>query len=34
VRAQAGGGAEGEGQAASPRIREPNTGLNPRALGS
>ena len=31
---QAGGGAEGEGDADSPLKGEPNPGLNPRTLGS
>ena len=31
---QAGGAAEGLGEAASPLSREPNTGLDPRALRS
>ena len=33
-RAQAGGTAEGEGEAGSPLSREPNMGLNSRTLGS
>ena len=32
--AQAGGAAEGEGEAGSSLSREPNVGLNPRTLGS
>jgi len=31
---QAGGAAEGEGEAGFPRSREPSAGLNPRTLGS
>ena len=31
---QAGGGAEGEGEAGSPLGREPDMGLDPRTLGS
>jgi len=33
-RAQAGGAAEGEGEAYSPLSREPDMGLDPRTLGS
>ena len=33
-RAQAGGGAEGEGKADSPLSREPDVGLDPRTRGS
>ena len=33
-RAQAGGAAEGEGEAGSLLSREPDVGLNPRTLGS
>ena len=33
-RAQAGGEAEGEGEAGSPLCREPDMGLDPRTLGS
>jgi len=33
-RAQAGGAAEGEGEADSLLSKEPDTGLNPRTLGS
>jgi len=32
--AQAGGGAEGKGEADSPLSREPNAGLHPRTPGS
>ena len=34
MRAEAGGGAEGEGEAGSTQGREPDTGLNLRTLGS